>query len=70
MALKLIRRKGEGLQIGLDIRVMVLEIRRDTVRLSVEAPCEMPVHRGEVFDAIQIAGSRLPPQKTEKQGDN
>ena len=36
-----------------DIKIVVVEIRGDKVRLGVEAPREVPVHRREVYDAIQ-----------------
>ena len=36
-----------------DITIVVVEIRGDKVRLGVEAPKEVPVHRREVFDAIK-----------------
>ena len=36
-----------------DIKIVVVEIRGDKVRLGVEAPREVPVHRNEVYDAIQ-----------------
>ena len=39
---------------------MVVEIRGDKVRLGVEAPKEVPVHRREVFDAIARGDDALP----------
>jgi len=50
--LVLSRKKNESIIINDDIVVTVVEIRGDKVRLGVEAPKEMPVHRREVFDAI------------------
>ena len=47
------RKKNECIVIGDGIRVMVAEIRGDKVRLGIEAPKDIPVHRREVFDAIQ-----------------
>ena len=35
-----------------NIRIVVVEIRGDKVRLGVEAPKEVPVHRSEVYEAI------------------
>jgi carbon storage regulator len=46
------RQKNESLVIGDDITVTVIEIRGDKVRLGIEHPAEVPVHRREVFDAI------------------
>ena len=51
--LVLSRKKNEQIVIGNDITIVVVEIRGDKVRLGVEAPKEVPVHRREVFDAIQ-----------------
>ena len=51
--LVLSRKKNESIVINNDITIVVVEIRGDKVRLGVEAPKEVPVHRREVFDAIQ-----------------
>ncbi len=54
--LVLSRKKNESIVINDDITVVVVEIRGDKVRLGVEAPKEVPVHRREVFDAIRRNG--------------
>ncbi|MGA2065410.1 MAG: carbon storage regulator CsrA [Thermoguttaceae bacterium] len=46
------RKKNEGIVIGDEITVTVIEIRGDKVRLGVECPKEMSVHAREVYDAI------------------
>ena len=46
------RKKNESLVINDDITIVVVEIRGDKVRLGIEAPKEVPVHRREVFDMI------------------
>jgi carbon storage regulator len=51
--LVLSRKKNESIVINDDITIVVVEIRGDRVRLGVEAPKEVPVHRREVFDAIR-----------------
>ena len=51
--LVLSRQYGESIVIGDNITVTILGIQRDTVRLGIEAPREVPVHRQEVFAAIQ-----------------
>jgi carbon storage regulator len=51
--LVLSRKKNESIVINNDIRIVVVEIRGDKVRLGVEAPREVPVHRHEVYEAIQ-----------------
>jgi len=50
--LVLSRKKDESIVINNDIKIVVVEIRGDKVRLGVEAPKEVPVHRQEVFEAI------------------
>lgn len=50
--LVLSRKKNESIVINNDITIVVVEIRGDKVRLGVEAPREVPVHRREVFEAI------------------
>jgi len=52
--LVLSRKKNEAIIINDDITVVVVEIRGDKVRLGVEAPKEIPVHRREVQDAIDL----------------
>ena len=51
--LVLSRKKNESIVINDDIRIVVVEIRGDKVRLGVEAPKEVPVHRHEVYEAIK-----------------
>lgn len=51
--LVLSRKKNESIVINNEITIVVVEIRGDKVRLGVEAPREVPVHRREVYDAIQ-----------------
>jgi carbon storage regulator len=51
--LVLSRKKNESIVINNDITIVVVEIRGDKVRLGVEAPKEIPVHRREVYDAIR-----------------
>ncbi len=53
--LVLSRKKNESIIINNDITIVVVEIRGDKVRLGVEAPKEVPVHRREVYDAIKRA---------------
>jgi carbon storage regulator len=51
--LVLSRKRDEKIVIGENIVVTVVEIRGDKVRLGVEAPKEVSVHRQEVWDAIR-----------------
>ena len=51
--LVLSRRKDESIMIGDDVEVMIADIRGDKVRLGITAPKSIPVHRREVYNAIQ-----------------
>ena len=51
--LVLTRKRNESIIIGDSIKLTVTEIRGDKVRLGIEAPKEIPVHRQEVYEAIQ-----------------
>ena len=48
----LTRRIGESLKIGDDIRVTVLGVRGNQIRMGIHAPAEVPVHRQEIYDRI------------------
>jgi carbon storage regulator len=49
------RKLGQKLAIGDGIVLTVVDIDRNKIRLGIEAPKEVPVHRQEVFDAIKAA---------------
>lgn len=51
--LVLSRHKDETIVIGDNIKITVVDIRGDKVRLGIEAPQDIPVHRQEVYDAIK-----------------
>lgn len=51
--LVLSRQRDETIMIGDEIQVTVVDIRGDKVRLGITAPAHIPVHRKEVYDAIQ-----------------
>ncbi|MEE2657237.1 MAG: carbon storage regulator CsrA [Candidatus Latescibacterota bacterium] len=51
--LVLTRKAGESIVIGSQIRVTVLEMQGRQIRLGIEAPSEIPVHRGEVYERIK-----------------
>ena len=51
--LVLARKRGEVIYIGDEIRVVVQEIRGDKVRIGIQAPSEITVHRSEVWHQIQ-----------------
>ncbi|MFO0839424.1 MAG: carbon storage regulator CsrA [Phycisphaerae bacterium] len=51
--LVLSRQRDESIMIGDNVQITVVDIRGDKVRLGIVAPSEVPVHRKEVYDAIQ-----------------
>jgi carbon storage regulator len=53
--LVLARKKGQVIKLGNDITITVLDIRGDTVRLGIDAPRNVPVHRLEVYTEIERA---------------
>jgi len=56
--LVLSRQRDESIIIGDNIVITVVDIRGDKVRLGIEAPTEIPVHRQEVYEAIQRENAR------------
>ncbi len=55
--LVLTRRAGESIVIGDEVRVVVLDVRGDTVRLGIDAPRTVQVHRAEVYAEVQAANA-------------
>ncbi len=51
--LVLSRQKDESIMIGDDVEITIVDVRGDKVRLGIAAPKEIPVHRKEVYEAIQ-----------------
>ena len=67
--LVLTRQVNESIMIGDAIELMVVEIRGDKVRLGIRAPMGIPVHRKEIYDAIQrenVEAARMPTPDLEK----
>ncbi len=57
--LVLSRKKNEAIVINNDITIVVVEIRGDKVRLGVEAPKEVPVHRSEVSESMKATDGKV-----------
>ena len=57
--LVLSRQRDEYIMIGDDVEIIIVDVRGDKVRLGITAPKSIPVHRREIYDAIQR-------EKTEK----
>ena len=66
--LVLSRQRDETIMIGDDVEITVVDIRGDKVRLGINAPRSIQVHRKEVYDAIKrenesasrLSGSEVP----------
>lgn len=58
------RKRNEIIRISDDITIVVVAIRGEKVRLGVEAPREVSVHRGEVYERIHNDTSGEPQAKT------
>lgn len=66
--LVLTRKLGEEIVIpSLDITIRLVEIRGDKVRLGIEAPSQIPVHRREVWDRIREFQSNDAPAQARTQ---
>ena len=69
--LVLSRQRDESIIIGDDIEITVVDIRGEKVRLGINVPHHVPVHRKEVYEAIRrekeaaAAGTGHEPQKVE-----
>ena len=51
--LVLSREKDESIMIGDEVKITITDIRGNKVRIGVTAPKSIPVHRQEIYDAIQ-----------------
>jgi carbon storage regulator len=67
--LVLSRQKDESIVIGDDIKITIVDVRGDKVRLGIEAPREVPVHRIEVYEAIQREKAAKDKDKSEPNSD-
>jgi len=71
--LVLSRQRDESIMIGDNIVVTIVDIRGDKVRLGINAPTEIPVHRREIYEAIQrenVRASRVQPKDTRGLGSS
>lgn len=56
--LVLSRQREEVICIGDSIRITIVDIRGDKVRIGIDAPPDVPVHREEVYAAIKREGKK------------
>ncbi len=76
--LVLSRQKDESIMIGDEVEITIVDVRGDKVRLGITAPKSIPVHRREIYDAIQREKAQKDgelhasdsEQPVEKAGDN
>lgn len=69
--LVLSRHRDESIMIGDDVVITVVDIRGDKVRLGIDAPQHVPVHRQEVYEAIKRENqkaSQIDPNQTRPLG--
>jgi carbon storage regulator len=59
----LTRRVGESLMVGDDITVTVLGVKGNQVRIGVNAPRDVAVHREEIYNRIQDDETGTPPEQ-------
>ena len=57
--LVLSRYKDQSIYIGDDIVVTIVDVRGDRIRLGIEAPATVPVHRQEIYEAIRRENAAL-----------
>ena len=62
--LVLSRHRDESIMIGDDVMITIVDIRGDKVRLGIDAPQEIPVHRQEVYDAIKRENEKASRSRT------
>lgn len=56
--LVLTRKRDESIMIGDDIKIIIVDVRGDQVKLGIDAPRHIPVHREEVYKEIQEENRR------------
>ena len=65
--LVLSRQKDESIMIGDNVEIVIVDVRGDKVRLGITAPKEIPVHRREVYEAIQREKNEKKEEQPEQQ---
>jgi len=66
--LVLSRQRDEAIMIGDDIEVIIVDVRGDKVRLGITAPKNIPIHRREIYDAVQKEKDFVDTEKKEDNG--
>lgn len=68
--LVLSRQKDESIMIGDEVEITVFDVRGNKVRLGITAPKHIPVHRREIYDAIQREKAQEAEEHEAKDGRN
>jgi len=68
--LVLSRQKDESIMIGDEVEITIVDVRGDKVRLGITAPKSIPVHRREIYDAIQREKAQKPDGEVQPGGNN
>ena len=66
--LVLTRKLGENIRIGDAVKITVLEVRSGQVKLGIEAPPEVKVHREEIYARIQEENRKAAAQRAQAPG--
>ncbi|OPX92021.1 MAG: hypothetical protein A4E53_00609 [Pelotomaculum sp. PtaB.Bin104] len=51
--LVLSRKKGEAVYVGHNIKIVIVDVQKDYVRIGIEAPDDIDIYRSEIYQAIQ-----------------
>jgi carbon storage regulator len=65
----LTRKEGESLRLGDDITVTVVSVKGGNVRIGIDAPRDLAVHREEIYDKISEGGSAKGASSSTQQAD-
>lgn len=60
------RRVNEALMIGDDVKLTILSIKGNQVRIGCDAPSDVKVHREEIYQRIQTEGAKPPKDYPDK----
>ena len=64
------RKVGESIQIDHEVKVVVLEVKGKQIRLGIEAPEHVKVHRSEIYDRIQKELKKLEEMEKEHKSED